>query len=189
MNDNHLTGVSNRKHPEDQTLTNEVLVALRRIIRAIDLYSRSLVKEHSITGPQLVILQALSKNKEMSVGELAKSVSLGQATVTGILDRLEKRGFIVRRKSDDDKRKVFISPTEESNKMVAATPSALQQTFVRQFEKLQDWEKNMILAVLQKIVAMMDANSIEAFPILTTDSFENPDEKKMRQGRRRYRRP
>lgn len=162
---------------KDQTLTNEVLIALRRIIQAIDLYSRSLVKAHGITGPQLVILQELSRNREMSVGELAKAVSLGQATVTGILDRLEKRGLIVRRKTDYDKRKVFISPTEESDKIVAATPSALQQTFVRQFEKLQDWEKVMILSVLQRIVAMMDAKSIEAYPILATYSFENLNER------------
>lgn len=164
-------------HLKDHTLTNEVLIALRQIIQAIDLYSRSLVKEHGITLPQLVILQALTKNSEMSVGELAKSISLGQATVTGILDRLEKRGLIVRRKGDYDKRKVLIAPTEECIKMIATTPSPLQQTFVSQFEKLQDWEKNMILAVLQRIVTMMDAKSIEAYPILTTESFEKPDEK------------
>jgi len=163
-------------HLKDQTMTNEVLIALRRIIQAIDLYSRSLVKEHGITGPQLVILQVLSRNNEMSVGELAKAISLGQATVTGILDRLEKRGLIIRRKDDNDKRKVLISPTEESKKVVAVKPSALQQTFVGQFEKLQDWEKIMILAVLQRIVAMMDAKSIEAYPILTTHPFENLDE-------------
>ena len=166
-------------HLKDHTLTNEVLIALRRIIQAIDLYSRSLVKNHGITGPQLVILEELSKNSEMSVGELAKAISLGQATVTGILDRLEKRSLVIRRKSDDDKRKVLIAPTEECNKMVATTPSPLQETFVTQFEKLQDWEKNMILAVLQRIVAMMDAKSIEAYPILTTDSLENLDEREM----------
>ena len=166
-------------HFKDHTLTNEVLIALRRIIQAIDLYSRSLVKRHGITGPQLVILQELSKHSEMSVGELAKAISLGQATVTGILDRLENRGLIIRRKSDDDKRKVLIAPTEESHKMIATTPSPLQQTFVTQFEKLQDWEKNMILAVLQKIVAMMDAKSIEAYPLLTTESLDNLDERGM----------
>ena len=166
-------------HLKDQTLTNEVLIALRRIIQAIDLYSRSLVKKHGITLPQLVILQELSKNNGMSVGELAKAISLGQATVTGVLDRLEKRGLIIRSKSYDDKRKVFISPTEECNKMIAAMPSPLQQTFVTQFEKLQDWEKNMILAVLQKIVAMMDAKSIEAYPLLTTESLDNLDEREM----------
>ena len=51
---------------DDHTLTNEVLIALRRIIQAIDLYSRSLKKHHGITGPQLVILQELSKNSEIS---------------------------------------------------------------------------------------------------------------------------
>jgi len=163
----------------DQILTNEVLIALRRIIQAIDLYSRSLVKKHGITGPQLVIMQELLKNNEMSVGELAKAISLGQATVTGILDRLEKRGLIIRRKSDNDKRKVLIAPTEECKKMLSAMPSALQQTFVDQFEDLQNWERNMILGVLQRIVTMMDAKAIEAYPILTTDSFENPDEQKV----------
>ena len=166
-------------HFKDHTLTNEVLIALRRIIQAIDLYSRALVKKHGITLPQLVILQELSKNNGMSVGELAKAISLGQATVTGVLDRLEKRGLIIRSKSYDDKRKVFISPTEECNKMIAAMPSPLQQTFVTQFEKLQDWEKNMILAVLQKIVAMMDAKSIEAYPLLTTELLDNLDEREM----------
>ena len=164
-------------HLKDQLLTNEVLIALRRIIQAIDLYSRSLVKKHGITLPQLVILQELSKNNGMSVGELAKAISLGQATVTGILDRLENRGLVIRRKSDYDKRKVFISPTEECNKIIAATPSPLQQTFVSQFEKLQDWEKVMILTVLQRIVAMMDAKSIEAYPLLTTESLDNLDER------------
>ena len=166
-------------HLKDQLLTNEVLIALRRIIQAIDLYSRSLVKKYGITLPQLVILQELSKNNEMPVGELAKAISLGQATVTGILDRLEKRGLIIRRKGDNDKRKVLTAPTEEGTKLIATTPSPLQQTFVTQFEKLQDWEKNMILVVLQRIVAMMDAKSIEAFPILTTDSLENLDEQEM----------
>ena len=166
-------------HLKDQTLSNEVLIALRRIIQAIDLYSRSLVKKHGITLPQLVILQELSKNNGMSVGELAKAISLGQATVIGVLDRLEKRGLIIRSKSYDDKRKVFISPTEECNKMIAAMPSPLQQTFVTQFEKLQDWEKNMILAVLQKIVAMMGAKSIEAYPLLTTELLDNLDEREM----------
>ena len=162
---------------KDDMLTNEVLIALRRIIQAIDLYSRSLVKKHGITLPQLVLLQELSKNSEMSAGELAKAISLGQATVTGILDRLEKRGFIVRRKSNNDKRKVLTAPTEKCLKLIATTPSPLQKEFVSQFEGLHDWEKNMILAVLQRIVAMMDAKSIEAYPMLATDTFENLDKR------------
>lgn len=154
---------------DNDTLTDEVLLSLRRIIQANDLYSRSLVKKHGITGPQLVILQKVSKNNEISVGELAKAISLSQATVTGILDRLEKRGLIIRRKSDDDKRRVLILPTEECNKMIAAKPLPLQQSFVNKFQELQDWEKYMILAVLEKIVAMMDARSIEALPGLSKD--------------------
>ena len=156
-----------------QTLSNEVLIALRKIMQAIDLHSKSLNKKYGITGPQLVILRELSENKEISVSELAKTVSLGQATVTGVLNRLEKSGFITRRRSEKDKRRVFIRATETCKKLLDATPPPLQETFLNQFDKLEDWEQNMVLSSLQRMVVMMGAKAIDASPILATGPVNN----------------
>src|SRR5690554_7109109 len=74
----------------------EVLVSLRRIIRATDLHSRQLNKVVGLTAPQLLILQILRQGEDLTTGEVAKRVSLSQATVTTIVDRLEKRNFVRR---------------------------------------------------------------------------------------------
>ncbi len=58
----------------------DVLIALRQIIRATDLYSRKLSKVSGLTSPQLLIMQAIAAHGEMTMGDLANEVSLSQAT-------------------------------------------------------------------------------------------------------------
>ena len=84
--------------------TMQVMAALRRIIRAIDLHSRSLVQRYGLTGPQLVVLKELVDASPRTVSELAAAVNLSQATVTGILDRLERKDMVIRRRDSKDKR-------------------------------------------------------------------------------------
>jgi len=84
----------------------EILISLRKIIQATDLHSRSLSKKFGLTGPQLVILEEVSNHEPISVTGLAKSISLSQATVTDIINRLVKKDYINKRKSEKDKRQV-----------------------------------------------------------------------------------
>jgi DNA-binding MarR family transcriptional regulator len=159
-----------------EPIENQVLVALRRIIRSIDMHSRSLVKYYGLTGPQLVILQEISKQDEITPGSLAKAVSLSQATVTGILERLEKRSLIARRRSETDRRRVLVRTTPEADHMLATGPPIMQVSFVEAFNRLQDWEQTMILSSLQRLVTLMNAESLDAAPILATDPIYAPTE-------------
>jgi DNA-binding MarR family transcriptional regulator len=145
---------------------NDVLIAIRRIIQSVDLHSRYLVRHFGLTGPQLIILQEIANQKEVSISEIAKAVSLGQPTVTGILERLENRGLIKRRRSERDKRKVFISITDGCQELMQQTPPPMQEHFIDAFNCLPDWEQSMILASLQRIVSLMGAKKIHADPIL-----------------------
>ena len=153
---------------------DEVLIALRRIMRAVDLHSRALIQRSGITGPQLVILRELSRLGEASGSQLARSVSLSLPTVTGILTRLEKRDLVSRRRSEVDKRQVLVRPTAEAEQLLATAPPPLQESFADQFEKLEDWEKSQLLASLQRVVSMMEARELDASPFLTTGSIVNP---------------
>ncbi len=152
--------------------SDKVLIALRKIIQSIDLNSRSLVKRVGLTGPQLLILQEISKCGELSGGKLAKAVSLSQATVTGIVERLEKRSLVTRRRSQIDKRKVLVQVTSEGEQLLENAPSLMQEFFVQQFDNLRDWEQAMILSSLQRLVAIMNARAIDASPFLTTGPID-----------------
>jgi DNA-binding MarR family transcriptional regulator len=144
----------------------EVLVALRRVIRATDLHSRHLAKTTGLTAPQILLLQTIRDKGEVTIGELATDVSLSQATVTSILDRLEKRELIYRERSKTDKRKVHAHLTEQAMEVLKSAPIPLQAQFARQFGDLQEWEQTMIISSLQRIAQMMDAQHIDASPVL-----------------------
>jgi DNA-binding MarR family transcriptional regulator len=158
----------------NKNLADDILIALRRIIRAIDLYSRRLAQRHGLTVPQLVVLQELRRRGEMPGSELARAVSLSQATVTGILSRLAARGLVVRRRSVSDRRRLPVRLTEAGAALVAAAPPLLQESFCAELGKLAEWEQTQILSNLQRLVAMMEAEDVAASPLLTTEELGAP---------------
>lgn len=152
--------------------TEDVLIALRRVIRATDLHSKQLVKIANITAPQLLLMQAIQRQENVIISELAHKLSLSQATVTTIIDRLEKRELVYRQRSDQDKRKVHVYLTNDGRTVLNSAPTALQQEFVSQFDALPDWEQSMILAAVQRIAHMMNAQDIDASPFLETGELD-----------------
>lgn len=144
----------------------EVLVALRRVIRATDLHSKHLAKTTGLTTPQILLLQTIRDKGKVTIGEIANEMSLSQATVTSILDRLEKRDMVYRERSTEDKRKVHACLTAQATETLKEAPIPLQEHFTRQFGDLQQWEQTMIISSLQRIAHMMNAQHIDASPVL-----------------------
>lgn len=144
----------------------QVLGTLRQIIRAIDLHSRHLSKSFGLTGPQLVIVRELHREGALTIGELARRVSLSQATVTTIIDRLEGRSIVTRTRDVTDKRRVYVSATERAAELLEAHPNPLQDSFSRRFEALAPWEQTLILSSIQRVADMMNAGD------LPPDEFE-----------------
>lgn len=156
------------------SIEDQVIVALRRITRAIDLHSKGLVSEIGLTAPQLATLQAVRRLHPITNGALAKSVHLSQATMTGILSRLEKRGAVVRERSGSDRRTVVVKLTPLGDELVEQAPSLLQDRFRRELLTLQEWEQTQMLSTLQRIASMMDAEEIDASPVLAVGEVTNP---------------
>lgn len=164
-----------REEASDKTLlfSKEVLISLRKIIQAIDLHSRNLSKKYGLTGPQLVILQEIASSSQISVTELGRAISLSQGTVTDIISRLEKKGLVYKKKSENDKRRIELYVTEECHRLLEKAPPPLQETFLEQFGAISDWEQMMILSSLQRLVEMMEAKKIDASPILVSGPITN----------------
>ncbi len=156
-----------------RTTSDSVMIALRKIIQAIDMNSKKLVKRVGLTGPQLVILQEISNLGEVTAGEIARAVSLSQATLTGILERMEKRELLFRRRSEHDKRRVMVRITDSGKQVLKDAPPLMQEAFVDGFSSLQEWEQTMILSALQRLVSIMDAKTIQAAPFLATSPINN----------------
>jgi DNA-binding MarR family transcriptional regulator len=162
-NSNLIEGLS------DQQRYRDMLVSLRKITQAITLHSRDLSRRYGLTGPQLIILNEIANNRTLSVSELARYISLSQATVTDILNRLERRGLIERARDSADRRRVLIRITDQCRQILSQTPPPLQETFVERYGALSEWEQLMILSALKRVVDLMSAGKIDAAAMLTTD--------------------
>lgn len=138
----------------------------------MDLRSRHLERTVGLTVPQLVVLRGVAESDGVPIGHLAKEVSLSQATVTTIVDRLEQRGLVERCRGERDRRKVLLFITGAGSELLERSPAILQEEFLESFEQLEDWEQTLMLATLQRVAAMMKAAQIPASPLLTSDPEE-----------------
>ncbi|MFT7244643.1 MAG: DNA-binding MarR family transcriptional regulator [Candidatus Azotimanducaceae bacterium] len=154
-------------------LANAILIEIRRVIRAIYLDSKQMVRQHGVTGPQLVTLRSVARLGPITVTALARSVNLSQPTVTGILARLEQQGLIQRERDSQDRRAIRTTITDKGSSVLHETPKPLEDRFRRKLSQLKDWEQTQTLATLQHIAAMMEAEEINADPILSTDALNS----------------
>lgn len=153
---------------EDPHLEHQIVVALRRIMRAVEMHSRQLAETFGLTAPQILVLRALASSSPSSAGELARSLHLSQPTTSEILDRLEELAFVDRKRSAADKRRVECTVSAKGLELLQKSPPLLQERFVVELRRLSDWERSFLLAALQRVGAMMSADGIPVNALLTS---------------------
>jgi len=81
---------------------------LGRVMRRVYDYYEQRLSPFGLTSPQYFVFNALWMGDGISVGELGEQVSLDSSTLTGIIDRMERNGYVERRPSPDDRRSVLV---------------------------------------------------------------------------------
>lgn len=157
----------------NESLETQVLSAMRRLIRATDLDSKKLARETNLSTSQLLVMEVIAASREMTVGQIASKVGLAQATVTAIIDRLMDRALVTRQRSDEDRRRVKVTLTDSGQQLFARAPTALQTRFLGNFTSLKAWEKLAILASLERLADLMEAEGLEASPVLQVGTIDN----------------
>ncbi len=149
-----------------ETCGFRVLVALRRIIRAVDIYSRKLNNEFKITAPQLMCLYSLGREDGITLSALAKGVNLGMSTVNGVVDRLESKALLTRTRSETDRRRVTLSITPKGREVAKTAPALLQDRLSNALRQLPELEQAAIAFSLERVVELMEAEQLDASPNL-----------------------
>ena len=139
----------------NKDLSEGILITLRQINRAMSIYSKSLDKHYGLTSPQLLILHELFQSDQIAIGEIARKISLSQATLTDIIDRLIIKGLVTRTKNSLDRRQVLIKISPNGKNIINKKPSLLQKDFLAKFNQLQKWEQHLLLSSVEKIASMM----------------------------------
>jgi DNA-binding MarR family transcriptional regulator len=96
-------------------------------------------------------------------------LSLNSSTISGILNRLQKRGYIARLSNELDKRSKTILLTASGIKLLETTPNVLHDRLAQKLSKLTSEDKKMVQTSLSIIISAMEIREMEASPLLTTE--------------------
>lgn len=111
--------------------------------------------EYNLTRSQMDVLILLKinekKNIETNQKDIEKALSLKNPTVTGILDRLEDKGYIKRNVSSKDKRLKQITLTDTSNEILLKSRNHAKKIEEKILSSLTSEEKEELLQLLDKI--------------------------------------
>lgn len=151
--------------------TNEILIKIRKIVRSVDIESKKIQKEYGVSIPQVLCLNFLhdSKNYQSTQGEIRKFLSLNSSTVSGIINRLEKKGYLARLPKSGDKRVVNIALTSAGDKLLDTIPSLLHEQLSEKLMQLDNERLTKLEEGLETLVTILDIEQVDASPLLTMD--------------------
>lgn len=152
--------------------STSALVALRRILRVTELNSRQLARHSELTASQMLLLQYVDQQGKALPSAIARAIELKQATITVLLNQLEGSGLVTRERDTEDRRRIWVRLTDAGHKVLEQSPDLLQSRFEHGFDQLQDWEQSMIICTLERIAALLDAEDVEAAPVLDVGDLD-----------------
>ncbi|MGD2035608.1 MAG: MarR family transcriptional regulator [Bacteroidales bacterium] len=153
--------------------TTEILIKIRKIVRSINLESKKIEKEYGVSIPQVLCLHFLhdSPNYQSTQGEIRRFLNLNSSTTSGIIDRLERKGYIARLPKSGDKRAVNIALTSAGDKLLGNVPSLLHEQLSDKLKKLDNRKLEEVESSLDTLVNLLEIQEVKASPMITMDDM------------------
>jgi DNA-binding MarR family transcriptional regulator len=86
--------------------------------------------------------------------------------MTNVLDRLEEKELIMRHRQKEDKRVIELELTVAGETLLREKPPLLQESFLKRFGALANWEQHQMLSSLQRISEMMGVAEMDSAAVL-----------------------
>lgn len=134
----------------------KVLKVLKQIINMMKHNMRHHFKKMDITGPQGMLMGILAHYGEMKISDLSEKLGLSNSTVSGIIDRLEKQGYVERTRSTEDRRVVYVNITSEYKKIAQEHFNEIERKFADMLSKATSEELNAIFEGLNTLKNVME---------------------------------
>jgi DNA-binding MarR family transcriptional regulator len=144
-----------------QNLVRDIIYQIRRLMQAGELFTKELNKTYQVSAPQLHCLLALHENGPLPPSQIARHIMVKSSTVTGIIDRLEQKGFVERLRNSPDRRVITIQLTEAGKELAHNAPPPIQHKIVDGIKKLPEGEIKQIILSLSKLTHMLDVYDLE----------------------------
>ncbi len=110
--------------------------------------------QYDLTVAQYLSMLALSsKGTECSMSELAERIQQSSATMTGIIDRLVEKGWVTRRRSDEDRRAVYVALTSSGQSLLRRVTAERRQIVTDTLQKMTPDDIDQLIQLLKRYMS------------------------------------
>ncbi|MBL7225899.1 MAG: MarR family transcriptional regulator [Desulfobacteraceae bacterium] len=141
--------------------TKEIIYSIRRLMQAGEHYTKELNKIYNVSAAQINCLLALHENGPLPPSQIAKHMMVNSSTVTGIIDRLEKKDLVRRLRISQDRRVITVELTKSGKMLAENAPPPIQQKIIDGLSQLAPSKIDEIALILKRLTDMLDVQDLK----------------------------
>lgn len=135
---------------------------LRHVAFIIRRRGRDILSDFNITNPQFNALLALREKEDITMGELCDKLLLACSTATDLVDRMEKNGFLVRKRDPQDRRVIRLSITDKGKVVISEVLAARRRYVASILENLSAEERVQLGESLERLHSLMFSEKVNS---------------------------
>src|ERR1700760_1360530 len=109
------------------------------------MFAKAVAEHAGISNSDMDCMDFLNMEGRMTAGRLAELTGLTTGAITGVIDRLEKAGYVRRGRGDSDRRKVFIAAVPEAAARIGRLYVPMQQSMQKVWSRYSEEELRLLL--------------------------------------------
>ena len=150
---------------DDKQIIKDIVGSIRRLIRAVSIDSVKMSRHFSLTAPQSGVLRSLNARGPISSAELSRELCVTPSNITGIIDRLEKKGLVQRNRKEDDRRVALIHLTDSGKTLSQGLPDPIETRLISALSDLSPGKVQELRDSLVTVLKLIDAQHLGDEPL------------------------
>ncbi len=146
---------------KNDMLIEDIVAAIRKVVRAVSLDAFKMSRQYGLTGPQSAVLRTLFKEGPLSSASLSRRLYVTPSNITGIIDRLKKKGFVERNRKQGDRRVALIELTESGNMLSRELPDPIEKKLIKELANLESGHVRILALAINQIHNLIDAKGVD----------------------------
>ena len=146
---------------ENELMIKDIVSAIRKFVRAVSLDSFKMSRQYGLTGPQSSVLRTLIKEGPLSSASLSRRLYVTPSNITGIIDRLEKKGLVERIRKKEDRRIALITLTEEGTDLSNSLPDPIEKKLIYELGDLEPEHVRLLSLAMNQILNLIDTKEVD----------------------------
>jgi DNA-binding MarR family transcriptional regulator len=141
---------------QNEAVIKQIVGNLRRLVKAVYLDSSKISRQYGLTAAQSIVLRILFQEGPLSSADLSRRLYVTPSNMTGVIDRLEKKGLVERVRQSTDRRVVLNTLTKSGKQLSRTLPDPIENKLISELSDLKTEHVQSIAEALDRVLNLID---------------------------------